>query len=1230
MEAVQWLTGDLFGGLEIEGNGDYYLFLSQRKNFKTWVITTRDIFEVNGIGTDDKIVAALKSYAIGKLEGYGKTYILTKLISVFSSLVYVVVNNKLITREYGRSTAEYSNGSGDNLTYFSFEVDRTGTIYHSIELVSEGFKFSLSVFTRKFPFTLKKMYPVADEMSKVVLVSNLGLKTAASLFKFMGDRLNWYKSKNYKLIDTKESFRAMMLEFLRDVQRAHDRNLSVLVGLDTETTGLNMLNLKPTNPLKDRVVAIPFAWREADSYLICTDMYYFSNVDSEEIYPLFTKLFSRNRDFTFQDIKLEYEGEKFSFNRQNITVAGWNVMFDEQAFLTENCDVFFDEDGRQLYFNLDTDLKQGELGYKEMGTYRISNSLKSQTRRMIGDETLELSELFGPKNEDKFRYLQDDELAKLYGCADADYTRKCVKLAKKMTEPNLYKQYRKYDMTIMYKLAHAAWNGMHIDTESVKKLGELVKQDLERLKEFIYRYAWLANRDTLKDKSDELCKILGVDLDVDLNKYVEDNKLFKYPFTPANHKKLLFNILGYPVLRRSEKSGEPSLDKTVLKKLKAFKREKPVEILKEDLMSLYDPETKLVDKKDFNKELYPLARVFSTYATLFKEYSSYYKPLLEHDTEDRMFYGFTMARAATRRILSPGQTMKGSLKSLVTAPAGQLYMAFDASQIEYRHMASLAYIKTKKDLQEQFPNDWKSRLEQTAIYRTYTMMQKAEADYHIETAAALTGLKQHQVDSTTRKSYKCIGFGIPYGLGLRSLCENLHGEITEDNLRHTQELLDTYKKNQKEIIDLLESTRDTAFVPATISDEHRKYLRVGDSHVGIVRNFTGFYRLFILENLTRAATGSIRRKAGNCIIQGGAAELYRRMLYNFHQGCCKCGIDKKVHWVMTVHDELDTTINNDIDVMLLIKTLHENCTLIYKDHIPYYIGIGFGSSWGEAKSDANELPVIMVERMIKAYDAGKFFIPCDGNQDKNLLLLKRHYLCDRIDEELSKIVPTTKGHIWTDEEVVLVDEKFENYIVRAYLVVFSSKDTPLKEQLQAWQKAREEYGIGNGFLSTKFESSDDSIDFDIDLTIDLLDNSDDKPKEDTVWFDENSLFDTSVNANDIVVEDDNYTDVALDIIDKSSEDDLVINENPENAFDVYVSKTYKRTRVLKVDDNSYSVMLTGTPYFQDIKGLAKDIKKHFVSGEGSILLIGNTILKVPKLFCRNEDLDWLDKKLNAS
>lgn len=1221
----------LFGTLEVEGEGSYYVFLKQTRTANTWLLTDREILSTGALSVSkDNIVAILKSFSTGRLQGDGKTYLLTRLMSNIGTMMYLCANSTHMQIGFLTKGTYTQESTG---AFIQFTSSTGGRTFFELQMSYEGFRLNLSAYNRGFPIKLPKLSPVLDKSSKAAVVANLGIKTASHLFRRMGDRLRWYVDKKYVLIDSKEKFQNMMLEFLTAVQQAALENKTVLVGLDTETTGLNMLDLAPDNPLRDNVVAIPFAWKDDEAYLICTDMFYFSNVEPEDVYPLFTTLFRRNVDFSFPDIDLDYCGQHFNFSRMNITVSGWNVMFDEQAFFSEGADIFFDEDGRQLYFNLNTDLQQGQKGFEEHGTYQIPNSLKSQTRRMLGDETLELNELFGKGNEDKFRYLQDPELALIYGGADADYTRKMVREGRSMTEKALYAQYRKYDMTIAYMLAKASWKGMPIDSDAVKREGDLVYKDLERLKDFIYHYAWLANRDTLKDKMKQLQDTLGIEEVSEIGEFLDESKMFRYPFTPANHKKLLFSMLKYPVKKYSKKSGEPALDKEVLQKLMNHKRETPVEVLKENIMSISDPTEVLIDKDLFNSDAYPLARVFSTYATKNKEYTSYYKPILTHDTEGRMFYSSTLARAATRRILNPGQTLKGSLKKLVVAPEGKLFMSFDASQIEYRHMASLAYIRTKKLLQQKHPNDWEERLSSTTVAGVHRLMQKEEADYHIETAASMTGVRQHEITPKVRKRYKNIGFGIPYGLGDRNMCENLHnGVVNEATMKETRELLADFKKKQKEVIDLLESTRDSAFIPANISDSHRKYLGVGDSHVGLVRNFCGFYRVFILENLTRGRVGRMRRQAGNCIIQGGAAELFRRMLYNFHIGCCKEGIVDKVQWLITVHDELDALIDDSIDIMKLIKVIYNYCTLRYDDHIPYYVGINFGPNWYAAKSDDNELPVIMVQRMIDAYDRGIFSIPSDGNQAQNLLKLKRHYMCDRIYEELKKILPNlTQDYQYTDEDIAHIDDKFENYIVRSYMDVFSSGGKSLKEKVLAWHEARKEYGFGVSFLTTRFDMSDiDFSDFDLsdmDLSIDLLSDDDDSSLKESVegnWFNEISLFDQTMSSDEILV--DNLNDsFETDYSSSNSESELIENSNPSSAFDVFIMNRYVRQKVLKVADGMYSVTVAGTEFYGKEKVLAKEVKKRFDSGSDTLIFIGASMFKLENVACTDSDLEWLDK-----
>lgn len=1242
---------NLYGTLVIDGDREYEVTLVQSRNAVTWVLSDEGFYNKENKHPVDNIVSILSVRTSGEVFGYGKHFIVSRMLDVLNRKMQKAIVSNAYNVGFFVSGEYKDDASGDLLEFKTFMAGRT---YKELRMVAEGFRLNISEFARSLPCRLPDCDPVASTKSKAALASALGIKSAEMLKKSMGERLAFLEHKDYRLIDTNEKFRAMMLELLRAIAAAASSNLALLVGLDTETSGLKMLDLSEENPAKDHVVAIPLSWSDNTGYLICTRMVYFGNVDEDEIYPLFTKLFSRNTDFTPGDIEIDYCGEHFKFNRRNIDVTGANVMFDTQAFLVHDTEVYFDDDLQVALFNLATDWVQGK------------NSLKNQTRLLIGDETLELEELYGAKNKDKFAYLQDPQLALWYGAADADYSRLVTKKAIAMTPPHMLSLYRRYDMPILHILARSAFIGMPADSAKVKRLGALVKQDMDALASFIYRYAYMANKDDLESKQEELQALLlerqetkQLTLTRKKRQAVEDEEVFlssllsgevserefRFKLTPANKKHLVYDMLHYPVLARSE-TGEPKLDKEVRKKLLAYNRDTPVNILLEDIPSESDPSAPLISKDDFNSKKYPLMLVFDKLATLEKEYNSYYRPMMENDLEGKMFYGFSMARAATRRILSPGQTMKGSLKELVIAPPGKLYVCFDVSQMEYRLMASMAYIATKDALQKKFPDGWEERLEDTGIAKICKLMEGDEADYHIETASMMTGVPTHRITKGVRKSFKKVGFGIPYGLSVMSLCEDLHGDKSPEHMKETQELYNLYASKQVEIMDYLEATRDSLFRPAEISEAQREWMGLGETFVGKVYNLAGFYRLFILNGLTRGVTASYRRKGGNFGIQGGAAELFRRMIYNLFVSLAAENMTDQLDLHMVVHDEADCTVIETVDAMKLISLMYKSCVLRYKDHIPYYIGIGFGRNWHEAKDDGSELPIRMVKLMVEAWEQHGFNIPRDGRQPENLLELKRHYMCDRIEQELELLIPALRaGFVWDENSVATVDERFTNYTVRAYLDVFASTKLPLIERLKKWQVEREKYGFGVSFLTRKFKDYSQSIE-DLDLESLALDEAETSGLvASDLFLDalENSSEEESMNTKNGVIEVAgavfDYEELHDDIssgyeISKgfvSTEEESAYEYNPKakTAYDIYVPKFYIREKVLKSKDNVYTVSLRGTPWAASAASLKKSILRRFTTGEATILLVGATVSKISNVAPREEDLNWLDKSILA-
>lgn len=161
-----------------------------------------------------------------------------------------------------------------------------------------------------------------------------------------------------------------------------------------------------------------------------------------------------------------------------------------------------------------------------------------------------------------------------------------------------------------------------------------------------------------------------------------------------------------------------------------------------------------------------------------------------------------MARIETRRIANPGQTMKANLKALVRSYDDNHYVLdFDMSQVEYRIMLSLAGFTEMVD-----------------------KMKNPERDYHTETASMVNAKPAYKITKYERKHSKSVSFGVPYGLGDRSLCETMHGDTSSEHMVDTRVTLDKWKKRNAPIMELLGNAREEALEEWHVSDDYRNFI----------------------------------------------------------------------------------------------------------------------------------------------------------------------------------------------------------------------------------------------------------------------------------------------------------------------------------------------------------------------------------------------------------------------
>jgi len=233
----------------------------------------------------------------------------------------------------------------------------------------------------------------------------------------------------------------------------------------------------------------------------------------------------------------------------------------------------------------------------------------------------------------------------------------------------------------------------------------------------------LLDVDYLKEMSDELGKeIFGLEEEI----YKEAGEKFNLN-SPQQLGVILFEKLGYPVLKRTQKTKSYSTGAETLEELAG--------------------------------RGYPIAELLLRYRELTKLKSTYVDALPTLVAADgRLHTRFNQAVAATGRLSSanpnlqniPIRTELGQrIRRAFIAPPGQLLLVADYSQIELRILAHIA--------------------EEQALIDAF----QAGEDIHRATAATVFGVAPPLVSPDQRRAAKVINFGILYGMSAFGLSQNL-------------------------------------------------------------------------------------------------------------------------------------------------------------------------------------------------------------------------------------------------------------------------------------------------------------------------------------------------------------------------------------------------------------------------------------------------------------------------
>ena len=275
------------------------------------------------------------------------------------------------------------------------------------------------------------------------------------------------------------------------------------------------------------------------------------------------------------------------------------------------------------------------------------------------------------------------------------------------------------------------------------------------------------------------------------------------------------------------------------------------------------------DEKVLNElvDKHPVAQKLLDYRELAKLYSTYCEPLLnlaQNDENSRIYSNFMQTGTATGRLASKDPNLQNipahgqyakAYKSCFTAREGHSFLSLDYSQIELR---MLAHFSEDEKLLQAFADD---------------------EDIHARTAVMIFGESNYE----TRSIAKSINFGLIYGMGYKTLSQNLK---IEANL--AKSYIERYFANFTSIKEYFERVKEEA------------------RQNGFISTLLGRKRYFDFNTASPMIKASYERESVNSILQGSAADIIKLAMLEIYPH-----LDEGQKLILQIHDELIFEIKDE-------------------------------------------------------------------------------------------------------------------------------------------------------------------------------------------------------------------------------------------------------------------------------------------------------------------------------
>ena len=328
-------------------------------------------------------------------------------------------------------------------------------------------------------------------------------------------------------------------------------------------------------------------------------------------------------------------------------------------------------------------------------------------------------------------------------------------------------------------------------------------------------------------------------------------------------------------------------------------------------------------KNDDGSLKYPVVKMYSDYKKLDTLMTKFFDNLPYYMYPGGLiFCSFGQISTATGRMSCSkpnAQQFPKDITKIIEPRPGYVMLDADYSQIEYRVLTGMA------------GNEGLAKL-----------FSDPDSDYHTLMASMMYNVPYASVTPKMRSDAKSFNFGIPYGMGLKSLAILLTGMSGPAQVDEAKEKYEKYFQNQPKTRKFFDTVKEQAQIN------------------GYTRTFWNRYRYYTFMDadgtVNNARKAAALRQAGNAVIQGTAADIFKISVARNFMYIRKNKLLGHLLIINMIHDEQLMEINaQKLNVQRILRDVGHNMQFNVEGFPPLYIGAGIGKAWGLAKGKMAEI-----------------------------------------------------------------------------------------------------------------------------------------------------------------------------------------------------------------------------------------------------------------------------------